>query len=143
MEFLSTDTGIALASVLLGIAIASISALSYKAARSPDLAKLKTAYPVLNMVVQIASETLSETKYGFIADAAAAIWMGRGLSPRESRKLADQMVDCFDLDKYIGTNYAKLNQKQIEEARAIASTLMPAYTAYGDQAGYSPVPPDA
>jgi hypothetical protein len=127
MEFLNSDIGLAIASVLAGVGGAALSYATWKAANSPDLAKLKTAYPVLNLVLEIAAQTLTKTKYGFAFDAAYRIWLGKGVSPSEARKLAGQMIENFDPDKYAGTNWAGLNESQVAKGEEIAAELIPGF----------------
>ena len=128
MEFLQSEFGIILISLVIGGAAVIVSQLSWKAAESPSVEKFKKAYPVFNLVMSIAADTLKGTRAGLAFDVAYRLWMGQGLSPAEARRYAKAMIDEFDLDKYVGTTFESLSNAQITQGETIAAELIKGYS---------------
>lgn len=121
--FLASRLGLAVIGTVAGAVMAAAAYYSQKLGGTAKLAEIKDKYPVLDLVVKIASDQLTQTKYGFLFDAAEQIWKGEGFTPEEAAVYAKAMVDNFDLDKYLGTDWDSLDADQIEQGKRIAYTL--------------------
>ncbi len=134
MEFLQSEFGVVLIAIIMGAAAAIVSQLTWKAASSPSVEKFKKAYPVFNLVMSIAADTLRGTRAGLAFEVAYRLWQGQGLSPSEARRYANAMIKEFDLDRYIGTNFDQLSEAQIKQGETIAAELIKGYIPHKLQA---------
>ena len=121
--FFASQLGIAALSVAAGVVVAAAAYFSRKIGRLPALEQIKDKYPVLDLVLNIAANQLSSTRYGFLFDAAVQIWQSEGFDADEAARYAEAMVANFDLDKYLGTDWDALSEEQIAQGKQIAAAL--------------------
>lgn len=92
----------------------------------PELQEVKDAYPVINNVLQLASNATDDhTIPGIVADAAYLFWTSYGgiVDDAKAKELTAGTVYHFNQQKYFNTDFTKLDPKAVEQGREIAKRL--------------------